>query len=138
MTPLSIKSISCLMAVAVMSAMALPTPAAARGEDRPWWEKSNCQGFKGVSWIECQKAVSQNKRDRKAGREPSNAAWWNESKCLGLEGASWASCQKARSDAKQNPGNLADPWTGNKCLGLAGLAFVECHKERKRQKRDGR
>jgi hypothetical protein len=116
----------------------IPTAADARGEERPWWEKSNCLGLKGVSWIECQKAISRNKRDRKAGRPASNQAWWEESKCLGLEGISWATCQKARSENKRDPGANANPWEKGKCLGLTGLSFVECHKERKRSKREDR
>jgi hypothetical protein len=103
-----------------------------RSDDRPWWEKSNCLGLKGVSWGECQKAISQNKRDRKAGRRPSNAAWWEESKCLGLTGLSWSTCQKGRSEAKRSPRIGGDPWVRGKCLGLEGLPFVECQNDRKR------
>jgi hypothetical protein len=124
--------------VVALATASLPTVAQARDQDRPWWEKSNCQGMEGVSWIECQKAISQNKRDRKAGRAPSNQAWWNESKCLGLEGISWANCQKARSGGKRNPAATSDPWAKNRCIGLQGLAFVECHKARKRADRGGR
>lgn len=124
-----------IAAALALAAGAPPAFAKSGDEDRTWWEKSNCQGMKGVSWIECQKAVSQNKRDRKAGRPPSNQAWWDESKCLGLEGISWANCQKARSEAKRDPGAARDPWAKNQCIGLEGLAFVECHKARKREER---
>jgi hypothetical protein len=120
-----------LVAAALALAAGL-APGEARAQERPWWEKSNCQGMEGVSWIECQKAVSQNKRDREAGRPPSNQAWWDKSKCLGLEGISWANCQKARSAAKRNDAVARDPWATNQCIGLAGLAFVECHKARRR------
>lgn len=124
----------------IAAAMALATgapPAASqsRGEERPWWEKSNCQGMEGVSWIECQKAISRNKRDRKAGRPASNEAWWDKSKCLGLQGISWANCQKSRSAAKRNDAPARDPWAKNQCIGLEGLAFVECHRARKRRER---
>jgi hypothetical protein len=121
-----------LVAGAIAFALgALPADAAPRAQDRPWWEKSNCLGLEGVSWIECQKSISQNKRDRKAGRPVSNRPWWEESKCLGLKDAAWTTCQRGRSDAKRNPGAARDPWTQNHCLGLEGLSFVECIKDRK-------
>jgi hypothetical protein len=126
-----------LAVLALLGPAAMPLTNALAGpvrsiEPEPWWEASNCQGIKGVSWIECQKAISRNKRDRKAGQRPSNVAWWAESKCLGLTGISIANCQKALSEAKRRGGAVHDPWTGNRCLGLEGLSFVECQKMRKR------
>jgi hypothetical protein len=116
-------------------ALAFGIAPAADAQDKPWWEASNCAGMKGVSWIECQKAVSRNKRDRKSGRPPSNQAWWNESKCLGLEGLNWSRCQLARKQGGGPSARARDPWVEGKCIGLSGLAFIECEKDRKQRRR---
>jgi len=99
------KDITLIAGVIALAGAMIPTLSSAGEQKREWWEKSHCLGLEGVSWIECQKAISQNKRDRKQGLDPAESTqWWEKSHCLGLEGASWIECQKALKQKKRERG----------------------------------
>lgn len=128
--------------IALTGGAMIPSVASAGDEQREWWEKSNCQGFEGATWIECQKAISQNKRDRKRGVEPTGGAdWMLKTRCQGLEGVSWIECQKAISQNKRDrkqgiETDRPEWWEQSHCLGLEGLSWSECQKALKQKKRE--
>lgn len=89
---------TCLV-MALAEAVDAQAPAPAK---REWYEQSRCLGITGPSWLACQRALKQKKRDAARGVVSGGREWYEKTRCLGLEGAPWIACQKALKAKKRD------------------------------------